>query len=498
MVNVKLSSPLFVRAMTGDAWPASRRAGRTRTCRTGSSRTWRPGVQVLAGFTPEPNDGSTGDFFAYISGTSMATPHVSGIAALLLEAHPDWTPAIVKSALMTTASRRTVKEDGVTKADPFDHGSGRIMPNRAIDPGLAYDAGLLDYLAGACGTDSPLTSPDDCDTLVGLGFSTDPSDINLPSIGINGVVGLQVVHRTVTNVSDAEATYTATVVHPLGFRVTVDPESLTVAAGATASFDVTVRNLTAPAGDWRFGSLTWGDGVHEVQSDRGECADRAGADQISGTAPTVSRHSTGPGFQRHVHAGRRGLVEPFLTGSRSRMTRTTHSVRLQGRRALIHLLEAREGATALRSAERAYMDHSGDDLGLYVFYCPALPAGGCGSPPLRMGRCGYGAAERPSADDPYAVFVQLRDGGRPVASGVFFDWTVRRDGEPDGRPGLGRCQHQRYHHGHSHVNWTGDWPAEKWFGAVTHSNDDGVQGVTYVSVDNDEGAGYCDVVDCGP
>ena len=112
-----------------------------------------PGMNILAGGTPEPADGSYGGYFQYLSGTSMSTPHVAGIAALLIEAHKKWTPAMIKSAMMTTARRNLVKEDGATPADPFDFGSGHVVPNKAIDPGLVYDAGFLDYLAGICGTD---------------------------------------------------------------------------------------------------------------------------------------------------------------------------------------------------------------------------------------------------------------------------------------------------------------------------------------------------------
>ena len=102
--------------------------------------------------TPEAADGSTGDFFQYLSGTSMSTPHVSGIAALLREAHPDWSPAAIKSALMTTGRINVRKEDGDSRANPFDFGAGHIVPNRAVDPGLVYDYEIFGVLAATCGT----------------------------------------------------------------------------------------------------------------------------------------------------------------------------------------------------------------------------------------------------------------------------------------------------------------------------------------------------------
>jgi subtilisin family serine protease len=67
----------------------------------------------------------------------MAVPHVAGIAALLKEAHPDWSPAALRSALLTTARQDVLNQDGETAADPFDFGAGHVVPNAAIAPGLS-------------------------------------------------------------------------------------------------------------------------------------------------------------------------------------------------------------------------------------------------------------------------------------------------------------------------------------------------------------------------
>ena len=85
----------------------------------------------------------------------MAVPHVAGVAALLKEAHPDWSPAAIRSALVTTARQDLHKEDGLAPADAFDFGGGHIVPNRAVDPGLVYEAGRDDYDAFACGAGIP-------------------------------------------------------------------------------------------------------------------------------------------------------------------------------------------------------------------------------------------------------------------------------------------------------------------------------------------------------
>ena len=103
-----------------------------------------PGIQVLAGTTPQPDqttadNGPPGQNFMAIAGTSMSSPHSAGVSALVKAAHPDWTPAEIKSALMTSSVQSVVKEDGVTPADPFDDGAGSIRADRAVNPTLVFD-----------------------------------------------------------------------------------------------------------------------------------------------------------------------------------------------------------------------------------------------------------------------------------------------------------------------------------------------------------------------
>ena len=111
-----------------------------------------PGVQVLAGWTPQPDqttadNGPPGNLFAAIAGTSMSSPHSAGVSALVKAAHPTWTPAEIKSALMTSSVQTVVKEDGVTPADAFDMGAGSIRADRAVNPTLVFNETYANMVA---------------------------------------------------------------------------------------------------------------------------------------------------------------------------------------------------------------------------------------------------------------------------------------------------------------------------------------------------------------
>jgi subtilisin family serine protease len=215
-----------------------------------------PGVDIVAGVSPA---GHHGNLFDGESGTSMSSPHIAGIAALLRARHPDWSPAVIKSAMMTTAgavdNTAGAIQRGTRDATPFDDGSGHVRPGRAFDPGLAYDSGAQDWARYACGIGQMQSVSDWCPTV----GSIDPSDLNYPSIGIGSLPGTQTVTRTVTNVTDLPSVYVAAVAPPPGTTVEVSPSTITVPAGRRATFTVTIRRTDAAYGEYTFGSLTWTD-----------------------------------------------------------------------------------------------------------------------------------------------------------------------------------------------------------------------------------------------
>lgn len=288
-----------------------------------------PGQDILAAVAPP---GQGGKEFNLMSGTSMAAPHVTGLAALLLDLHPDWSPMAIKSALMTSGSD---VRDGESSDDPnliFKQGAGHVQPTSAADPGLVYDSGVNDWMAFLCGS-TPSVADDVCDGLEADGRSLDPSDLNTPSIGIGLLDGEQTVTRTVTNVDDQPATYTASVSGLAGVAVTVEPSTLTVAPGESASYTVTfaVGDDTAMF-DYLAGQLSWTDGSHTVRSpivlrakqpgDEDWSARYDGAAGQFGNSTDVGNevlvHPDGSrvymsGFSRPGSAG--GLVSDFLTAA---------------------------------------------------------------------------------------------------------------------------------------------------------------------------------------
>src|SRR5687768_11244254 len=212
-----------------------------------------PGVDVLAAVAPPGNRGRMYDLY---SGTSMAAPHIAGLAALFKQLHPDWSPMAIKSALMTTGSDvlDTFADTAVADASghkAFAQGAGHVRPQLAADPGLVFDSDVLDWLAFLCGATNGVGAGT-CNALAGMGYSFDRSDMNVASIAIGDLAGTQTVTRRVTNVSTKTSTYTASA-SISGVNVAVSPASLTLAPGQTAEVEVAFARTTAQLNRYKIG-----------------------------------------------------------------------------------------------------------------------------------------------------------------------------------------------------------------------------------------------------
>lgn len=223
-------------AVPGDMMASfSSRGGSGQTLGISKPDVTAPGVQILAGNTPYPATvlgGTPSQLFQAIQGTSMSSPHVAGAGALLKALHPDWTPAQIKSALMTTAKTAVVKEDGSTPANAFDYGSGRIDLTKAGNPGLTFRATAQDY----------------------INHAQDLWNSNYPSLYVPALAGKITVQRTVTSETSGLRIWQVEVVAPADLKVTA-PAKLMLAGGGSATFDISVDASTVPVGQVRMAVL---------------------------------------------------------------------------------------------------------------------------------------------------------------------------------------------------------------------------------------------------
>ncbi|KAL5568973.1 hypothetical protein UlMin_025548 [Ulmus minor] len=235
-----------------------------------------PGSETLSAWPPTaPVSFVQGDdrvaAYNIISGTSMSCPHASGAAAYVKSFNPTWSPAAIKSALMTTAT--TMSPDLNPEAE-FAYGAGQINPAKAAYPGLVYDVDEIEYLYFLCeqGYSNKIVKiiaggNSSCPTKKGIDGTA--YDLNYPAFVLSASPSESInhiFHRTVTNVGSPTSTYKAKVIAPKGLKITVNPSVLTFKSlGEKLSYAVTVQGII----DHKFmisASLVWDDGTFQVRS----------------------------------------------------------------------------------------------------------------------------------------------------------------------------------------------------------------------------------------
>ncbi len=367
-----------------------------------------PGVSVLAAVAPPSNFGHLWDLY---SGTSMAAPQVAGLAAIISGRHPQWTPAMTKSALMTTA--RPVGDIAL----PLQQGAGEVGPRAMLDPGLVYGAGYDDWLAYLRGSGDSAAAPFVDGTTAGIR----PVDLNMASIAVGSLVGEESVTRTVTNVGGSTESYTARVTGLRGIAASVSTPSITLRPGGSATFDVTLTARgNARYGRFAQGELTWqGSAGHVVSSPvvvRPELVDAPaeltatdltgslGLTAQAGVTGTIDVASSGVvGAAPHGFVLKTGAFDPMTPRADASTSRFDYRVPV--------------GTTTARFDARTASP--GDDLDLYVYRHGSLVV----------------AAETPgrdelvTLDDPrpghYEVYVHAASALGEVTLGSLTGWLLR-------------------------------------------------------------------------
>ncbi|KAI4322405.1 hypothetical protein L6164_022103 [Bauhinia variegata] len=237
-----------------------------------------PGENILAAWSPVSTEATVDNLpvnYNIISGTSMSCPHITAVAAILKSHQPSWSPAAIKSAIMTTATvmdntnRLIGRDPNGTETTPFDYGSGHINPVAALNPGLIYDYDSQDILNYLC---SHGASPAQLKNLTGELVQCPKSptasyNFNYPSIGVSNMNGSLSVHRTVTYYGKGSTVFVASIDNPDGVNVTVSPTKLFFkGTGEKLTFRIDFIPFKSSNGGFVFGALIWNNGMHRVRS----------------------------------------------------------------------------------------------------------------------------------------------------------------------------------------------------------------------------------------
>ncbi|KAJ3681595.1 hypothetical protein LUZ60_014168 [Juncus effusus] len=228
-----------------------------------------PGLNILAAWPFLVGPSSPGSYFNMISGTSMATPHLGGVAALLKSTHPNWSPAMIKSAIMTTAylngnDGKPITDEMRRPANFFSIGSGHVNPSKANTPGLVYDINTTDYLNYLCSLNYTNAQVSTVFSRNVTCFGTpkiSSLDLNLPSFTVQlnrNNSYIVYTKRTVINVGAPISKYTVKITVDNQVEVEVKPTTLSFTqVNETAEYTVVFKSSGLAAKKVYQGYLTW-------------------------------------------------------------------------------------------------------------------------------------------------------------------------------------------------------------------------------------------------
>lgn len=206
-----------------------------------------------------------GETFAMISGTSMAAPHVAGLAALIKQKYPNFSPSAIASCLSTTATlydkqggpimaQRAYSNPDSTQspATPFDMGSGFVNATAALNPGLIFDSSYDDYLSFLCGINNSAPVVLNYTSTTCSQSTLAGSDLNLPSITLSVLNQSRTITRTVTNIASDDETYKVGFSPPYGTSITITPSQFSIESGKVQilsfTFNATLNNSSPSYG----------------------------------------------------------------------------------------------------------------------------------------------------------------------------------------------------------------------------------------------------------
>ncbi|KAH7569437.1 hypothetical protein JRO89_XS06G0162300 [Xanthoceras sorbifolium] len=234
-----------------------------------------PGHQIWAAWSPisalDPI--LTGYNFALVSGTSMATPHIVGIGALIKQYNPSWTPSMIASAITTTATKYDNYGDlimaegsdmSLYTGTHFDFGAGLVNATRAFDPGLVLSSGFDDYNNFLCSL--PNADPSKIKAATGACCNqplSHPANLNLPSVTISALAGSLSLRRSFMNVVNKSETYLCSVIPPNGTVVGLHPPWFTIAPERTQDLDIQF-NVSQALGQFSFGEIVLAGSLNHI------------------------------------------------------------------------------------------------------------------------------------------------------------------------------------------------------------------------------------------